>query len=77
MQKLTIDIREEFKDGLTEAKLDNLLASHADGGYQVNQIYCTDPQRDAIKGFSEKVTDKKTKKVSEVEKYAGITLTVE
>lgn len=77
MEKLTIDIRERFKKGFTETRLADLLREYSDKGYEVNQIYCTDPQREAIKRFTKKVTDQKTKKVSEVNKYEGITLTVE
>ena len=77
MQDWTVDIREMFKEGLQESDLSDLLREYEARGYKVNQIYCTDEQREKIKDFTEKVvTDKRTKEAKELQKYAGITLTV-
>lgn len=77
MEKLTIDIREMFKNGLKEEDFKQLLESYEDKGYEVNQVYCTDEQREKVRSFTEKSVDKKTKKVTEVKRYDNVTLTVE
>lgn len=47
--KWTVDIREDFKDGLTEKDLDELVEEYRSRDLDVNHLYCTDEQAKATK----------------------------